>query len=78
LLGKLGGMGFERLLEHLEAGYWVLRNARSTHPGVKGAEERMRGEGFEGVLDEDRRVFRRGVGWDGVGSGCMEIEGLNV
>lgn len=78
LLGKLGGMGFGRLLEHLEAGYWVLRAARSTHPVVKEVEERMRGVGFEGVLEEDRRVFRRGVGWDGVGSGCMEIEGVNV
>ncbi|ODM23277.1 hypothetical protein SI65_00866 [Aspergillus cristatus] len=78
LLGKLGGMGFGRLLEHLEAGYWVLRVARGTHPVVKEVEERMRGVGFDGVLEEDRRVFRRGVGWDGVGSGCMEIEGVNV
>lgn len=71
-------MGFERLLEHLEAGYWVLRVARSTHPGVSGVEKRMRGVGFKGVLEDDRRVFRRGVGWDGVGSGGMEIEGVNV
>lgn len=38
----------------------------------------MRGEGFEGVVPEERRVFRRGEGWDGVGTGDMEVEGVNL
>ena len=78
LLGKLGGMGYRRLVDYLEDGHWILRAARTTHPGVSRMEARMRGEGFEGVLEEDRRVFCRGVGWDGAGSGEMEIEGVNV
>lgn len=71
-------MGHRRLIEHLEAGYWILRVVRTTHPEVREMEARMRGEGFEGVLDQDRRVFRRGTGWDGAGSGCIEIEGINA
>lgn len=78
LLGSLGGMGHRRLVDHLEAGYWILRAARSTHPEVGRAEARMQGEGFEGVLDEDRKRFCRGSGWDGARSGCLEIEGVNV
>lgn len=78
LLGKLGGMGHRRLVSYLEDGHWVLRAVRTTHPGVSPVGARMRGEGFEGVLEEDRRNFCRGAGWDGAGSGDMEIEGANV
>lgn len=74
ILGKLSGMGHQRLVEYLEAGYWVLRAVRSTHPVVESAEARMMGVGFEGVLQEDQRKFAWGVGWEGAGSGEMEIE----
>lgn len=79
LLGDRGvGRGFQHLCAYLEASHWLLRAARRTHPSVAAVEERMRGEGFEGVVPEDRRVFRRGEGWDGFGSGDMEIEGVNL
>ncbi|KAI9375274.1 hypothetical protein BJX61DRAFT_539936, partial [Aspergillus egyptiacus] len=72
LLGALGGRGHGTLLDHLEAQYWVLRVARTTHPRTKRARDRMLGIGFEGVAEEDRRAFCRGDGWDGAGSGEME------
>ncbi|KAL3488789.1 hypothetical protein BJX62DRAFT_227102 [Aspergillus germanicus] len=78
MLGSLGGHGHEALVEHLEASYWILRAARTTHPDVKGAADRMRGVGFEDVAEEDRRVFCRGDGWDGAGAGEMEVEGINA
>ncbi|KAK2768447.1 hypothetical protein FQN54_000302 [Arachnomyces sp. PD_36] len=79
LLGDRGvGRGFQHLCEYMEASHWLLRAARRTHPSVTAVEERMRGEGFEGVVPGDRRVFRRGEGWDGFGTGDMEIEGVNV
>ncbi|KAL2840751.1 hypothetical protein BJX68DRAFT_258402 [Aspergillus pseudodeflectus] len=78
LLGSLGGHGHEALVEHLEASYWILRAARTTHPDVEDAGERMRGVGFEDVAEEDRRVFCRGDGWDGAGAGEMEVEGFNA
>ncbi|OOF98140.1 hypothetical protein ASPCADRAFT_13305, partial [Aspergillus carbonarius ITEM 5010] len=77
LLGSLGGRGLCRLTETLESTYWILRAARTTHPTVSDANKRMMGEGFDEVAEEDRRVFRRGDGWDGAGTGDMEIEGLN-
>lgn len=78
LLGSLGGGGHKALVEDLESRYWVLRAARVTHPGVGNAMDRMRGEGYgEDVAEEDRRVFCRGDGWDGAGSGEMEVEGVN-
>lgn len=77
-LGSLGGFGHRRLVDHLEASHWILRAARTTHPEVSQVEARMQGQGFEQVLDEDRRQFCRGTGWDGAGSGCMEIEGVNT
>ncbi|KKK21103.1 hypothetical protein AOCH_003289 [Aspergillus ochraceoroseus] len=78
LLGSLGGRGHSQLVDHLEGSYWVLRAARTTHPAVKDTKARMRGEGFDEVAEEDRKVFRRGDGWDGAGSGEMEIEGINA
>ncbi|KAL3446691.1 hypothetical protein BJX65DRAFT_308859 [Aspergillus insuetus] len=77
LLGSLGGNGHEALVEHLEASYWILRAARTTHPDVKDAGERIKGVGFEDVAEEDRRVFCRGDGWDGASAGEMEVEGVN-
>lgn len=77
-LGSLGGLGHCQLLDHLEASHWILRVARTTHPEVDQAKARMQGQGFEQVLDEDKRPFCRGAGWDGAGSGCMEIEGVNT
>lgn len=59
----------------MESNHWILRAHRFTHPTVRRVEDRIRGEGFEGVLEEDRRTnFRRGEGWDGWRSGCIEIE----
>ncbi|KAL2852403.1 hypothetical protein BJY01DRAFT_232614 [Aspergillus pseudoustus] len=78
LLGKLGGGSLQALVKHLEGSYWILRAARTTHPDVKDAKERMMGNGFEDVAEEDCRVFRRGDGWDGAGSGEMEVEGINA
>ncbi|KAL2003619.1 hypothetical protein VTN02DRAFT_3003 [Thermoascus thermophilus] len=79
LLGDHGmGRGFRRLCDYLESSHWLLRAARITHPSVAQVAARTRGEGFDEVLEEDRRVFRRGEGWDGAGSGEMEIEGVNV
>ncbi|KAL2866600.1 uncharacterized protein BJX67DRAFT_133002 [Aspergillus lucknowensis] len=78
LLGSLGGRGHKALVEHLEASYWILRAARATHLDVEDVLKRMTGEGFEDVAEEDRRVFRRGDGWDGAGSGDMEVEGINA
>ncbi|KAJ0424461.1 hypothetical protein BJY00DRAFT_309367 [Aspergillus carlsbadensis] len=80
LLGSLGGHGHghEALVEHLEASYWLLRAARTTHPDVEDAGERMKGVGFENVAEEDQRVFCRGDGWDGAGAGEMEVEGINA
>lgn len=76
ILGKLGGMGHRRLVEYLESGFWILRAVRTTHPGVGSVEERMKGTGFENVLEEDQRTFSWGVGWEGVGGGEMEIESV--
>ncbi|UDD56504.1 hypothetical protein AFCA_004041 [Aspergillus flavus] len=77
LPGSLGGKGHCQLIDHLEGSYWILRAARTTHPDVTDAKARMRGEGFSDVADEDRREFRRGAGWDGAGTGDLEIEGIN-
>ncbi|KAL4891900.1 hypothetical protein BDV59DRAFT_203164 [Aspergillus ambiguus] len=77
LLGSLGGKGHRQLIDYLEGCHWILRAARSTHPDVKDATARMKGEGFAEVVEEDRRVFRRGRGWDGADIGEMEIEGIN-
>ncbi|KAL4788150.1 hypothetical protein BJX76DRAFT_353450 [Aspergillus varians] len=77
-LGSLRGGGHEALVEELEQMYWVLRAARVTHPTVRSVGERMRGVGFADVAGEDCRAFCRGDGWDGAGSGEMEIEGVNA
>ncbi|KAL1983048.1 hypothetical protein VTN96DRAFT_531 [Rasamsonia emersonii] len=75
--GTAGGAGgFRRLCDYWEANFWLLRAARLTHPHVAQVAARTRGEGFDEVLPEDRRLFRRGEGWDGAGTGEMEIEGL--
>ncbi|GIK03243.1 hypothetical protein Aspvir_007312 [Aspergillus viridinutans] len=78
LLGSVGGNGHRQTVEHLEESFWILRAARTTHPDVTDVHARMRGEGFEGVAEEDKRVFQRGEGWDGAGTGPMEIEGINA
>ncbi|KAA8648724.1 uncharacterized protein ATNIH1004_004609 [Aspergillus tanneri] len=78
LLGSPGGRGHGHLVDHLEGTYWTLRAARTTHPSITSVTARMQGEGFDQVADEDQRVFRRGEGWDGAGTGDMEIEGINA
>jgi len=65
--------GFARLCEDWESNYWILRANRTTHPTVKSVNARIRGEGYD-LVEEDRRLFRRGEGWDGFQSGSMEIE----
>lgn len=78
LLGQQAqlGHGFDQLCTALEADYWILRANRTTHPVCQEIEARIRGEGYgDDVAFEDRRAFRRGEGWDGVGTGPMEIEG---
>ena len=77
LLGSLGGGGLREVVRNMESTYWILRAARTTHPTVKDPKKRMLGEGFEGVAEEDQRVFRRGDGWDGAGTGNMESEGMS-
>ncbi|KAJ5168368.1 uncharacterized protein N7482_003962 [Penicillium canariense] len=76
----LGGLGwapaFDRLVYIEECNHWILRANRTTHPTVSSVYARTRGEGFEDVLEEERRLFRRGEGWDGAGTGPMEIECL--
>ncbi|KGO78381.1 hypothetical protein PITC_068440 [Penicillium italicum] len=68
------GLGFQRVCEALESNYWILRAHRATHPSVSDVVARTCGAGFSEVLAMDRRTFRRGVGWDGAGTGPMELE----
>lgn len=78
LLGDMTrGRGYRRLVEDFETGYWILRAARTTHPHVTSVVARTCGEGFLDIVEEDRRVFGRGPGWDGAGSGDLEIEEVN-
>lgn len=72
------GSGYRRLLDAMESAYWLLRAARTTHPTIRQVAARVRGEGFEDVVDEDRRLFWRGEGWDGLNTGEMEVEGINI
>ncbi|KAJ5778089.1 hypothetical protein N7520_001335 [Penicillium odoratum] len=76
-LGDWGwGRGFERLCQFMEAQYWILRANRTTHPDCQSLQGRICGVGYgEWVPRQDRRFFRRGEGWDGEGTGPMEIEG---
>ncbi|KAJ5659429.1 hypothetical protein N7507_005880 [Penicillium longicatenatum] len=70
--------GFEQLCQFMESQYWILRANRVTHPTCKSIEGRILGEGYgDWVAAQDRRLFRRGEGWDGVGTGPMEHEGRN-
>ena len=62
------GRGFEGLCNDLESASWILRAHRTTHPTVRSVVARVRGDGFEGVLPRDRRVWSRGDGWDGDGN----------
>lgn len=68
---------FERLVYNEECSHWILRANRTTHPFVKSVNARICGVGFD-VVQEERRPFRRGEGWDGVGTGPMEMEGPEV
>ncbi|KAJ5935330.1 hypothetical protein N7466_004877 [Penicillium verhagenii] len=69
------GRGYERLCQWMEAQYWILRANRFTHPTCHSVDDRIVGVGYNGwVAPMDRRPFRRGEGWDGVGTGPMEIE----
>lgn len=68
------GLGFRRVCEALESNYWILRAHRATHPSVSDVVARTCGSGFSEVLSMDRRLFCRGVGWDGAGTGPMELE----
>ncbi|KAF3388449.1 hypothetical protein F1880_004050 [Penicillium rolfsii] len=64
----------ERFVFNEECSHWILRASRSTHPTIKNVYARTRGERFD-VVEEERRLFRRGEGWDGAGTGPMEMEG---
>ncbi|EKV04681.1 hypothetical protein PDIG_87660 [Penicillium digitatum PHI26] len=68
------GLGFRRVCEALESNYWILRAHRATHPSVSDVVARTCGAGFSEVLSMDRQTFCRGVGWDGAGTGPMELE----
>ncbi|KAJ5138738.1 uncharacterized protein N7515_003586 [Penicillium bovifimosum] len=68
------GMGFRRLCDYLEYKHWILRAHRTTHATISDVVACTCGIGFPGVLQADRRFFRRGEGWDGVGAGPMELE----
>ncbi|KAJ5375003.1 hypothetical protein N7517_007009 [Penicillium concentricum] len=75
LLGnQCRGLGFRRVCEYLESNYWILRAHRATHPSVSDVVARTCGGGFSEVLSTDRRTFCRGEGWDGAGTGPMELE----
>jgi hypothetical protein len=65
--------GFSRLCDDMESSYWLLRANRTTHPTTKSVAARIRGQGYS-LMKEHRRLFRRGEGWDGLGSGPLEIE----
>ncbi|OKP13710.1 hypothetical protein PENSUB_594 [Penicillium subrubescens] len=69
-----GVQWFEGLVFNEECNHWILRASRTTHPDVKKVHARTRGEGFD-VVEEEQRLFRRGEGWDGAGTGPMEMEG---
>ncbi|KAJ5679312.1 hypothetical protein N7462_007556 [Penicillium macrosclerotiorum] len=74
-LGDMGwGRGFRSLCTFMESCHWILRAHRTTHPTTSSIADRTRGDGFDDVVLEDRRSFRRGEGWDGAGTGPMEIE----
>ncbi|KAJ5532482.1 hypothetical protein N7494_009034 [Penicillium frequentans] len=77
LLGELGVIsGLEHMCQFMEAQHWLLRANRTTHPTCKSIEGRILGEGYgEWVPVQDRTLYRRGEGWDGVGTGPMEYEG---
>jgi hypothetical protein len=79
LLGVLGwDQCFERLVSNEECSHWLLRAHRTTHPTVTSVYSRTRGDGFDDVVDEEKRLFQRGEGWDGAGTGPMEMEGPEV
>ncbi|KAJ5190707.1 uncharacterized protein N7498_009692 [Penicillium cinerascens] len=75
LLGDNGcvSRGFARLCDNWESNYWILRANRTAHPTARSVNARICGEGYD-LPEEDRRLFRRGEGWDGYQSGPMEIE----
>lgn len=77
LLGELGVIsGLEHMCQFMEAQHWLLRANRTTHPTCKSIEGRILGEGYgDWVPVQDRTLYRRGEGWDGVGTGPMEYEG---
>lgn len=71
------GYGLKHTCEYMEAKYWLLRAYRRNHPSVQDVNKRILGHGFEGVNKKDKRVFRRGEGWDGYQTGMMEVEAAN-
>lgn len=75
LLAEAGGLA--RLCESSEASSWILRVHRRYHPATREILDRMRGVGFVGVAEADRRDFCRGPAWDGFEAGEVEIESVN-
>lgn len=67
-----GVSGFQELCEELESRYWLLRAHRTTHPSVRDVVDRVHGKGYERA--DGGRVYPRGEGWDGVGTGPMVVE----
>lgn len=72
---SVGIQWFERRVYKEECSHWLLRAHRTTHPTVSNVYARTRGEGFDEVVEEERRLFARGEDWDGAGTGPMEMEG---
>jgi hypothetical protein len=75
--GFVWAQWLERLVFNEECSHWILRANRTTHPTVHHVYDRTGGEGFD-VVEEEKRLFRRGEGWDGAGTGPMEMEGSEV
>ncbi|CAG7937492.1 unnamed protein product [Penicillium olsonii] len=68
-----GLSGFKELCDILEGNFWLLRAHRTTHPGVGDMVDRIQGVGFDQARVSGR-VWPRGEGWDGVGTGPMWVE----
>lgn len=68
-----GMSGFKELCDRLEGNFWLLRAHRTTHPDVGSMVDRICGAGFW-QAQSSGRVYPRGEGWDGVGTGPMWVE----
>ncbi|KAJ5899693.1 hypothetical protein N7495_004437 [Penicillium taxi] len=66
--------GLQKGCIRAESKNWLLRAARFTHPSGLSIQARTMGEGWGNMVPKiDRRQFHRGEGWDGFGSGPIEM-----